>query len=162
MVLTMRHLSKTAQMPMLRLMHAGTVTHHFIGLAVPEKELNMQDQYNISYVPENANIRHSTQDQYKVSVMGEHAQNMNGGSHAFIADAAKINHRQVVGHKVIQETSKMEVREHHSAPPDVTKNFSRLPKIHWVPQPNNYGEPVVNTLYKKSGAKGLQKGGIQY
>ena len=102
------------------------------------------------------------QDQYNVSVMGEHAQNMNGGSQAFIADSAKINHRQIVGHHVISETARTERHNEALPQPDVTKNFSRLPKIHWVPQPNNYGEPVVNTLYKKSGAKGQQKGGIKY
>ena len=102
------------------------------------------------------------QDQYNVSVMGEHEQNMNGGSQAFIADSSKINHRQIVGSKVVNETAMTERHNEALPQPDVTKNFSRLPKIHWVPQPNNYGEPVVNTLYKKSGAKGQQKGGIKY
>ena len=102
------------------------------------------------------------QDQYNVSVMGEHHQNINGGSYAFIADSAKINHRQIVGSKVVNETAMTERHNEALPQPDVTKNFSRLPKIHWVPQPNNYGEPVVNTLYKKSGAKGQQKGGIKY
>jgi len=102
------------------------------------------------------------QDQYNVSNMGEHAHNMNGGSHAFIADSAKINHRQIVGGKVINETAMTERRNEALPEPDVTKNFSRLPKTHWVPQPNNYGEPVVDTLYKKAGAKGMHKGGDKY
>lgn len=102
------------------------------------------------------------QDQYNASYMCEHAHNMNDGSHAFIADAAKINHRQVVGHKVVNETARTEIRNEATPEPDVTKNFSRLPKIHQVPQPNNFGEPVVNTLYKKAGPKGMHKGGDKY
>ncbi len=92
--------------------------------------------------------------------MGEHALNMNGGSHAFIADVAKLNHRMVVKSKDMSARTE----RHSEALPrlDITKNFSRLPKIHWVPQPNNAGEPVVNTLYKKAGAKGQRKGGIRY
>ncbi len=102
------------------------------------------------------------QDQYNVSHMGEHIHNMNGGSYAFIADSAKINHRQIVGHKVVKETARTERHNEAPARPDVTKNFSRLPKIHWVPQPNNAGEIPVHALKSKSGAKGQHKGGIKY
>jgi hypothetical protein len=102
------------------------------------------------------------QDEYKVSMMGEHAHNMNGGSYAFIADSAKINHKQVVKSKVVNETARTE-RTNEALPKlDITKNFSRLPKTHWVPQPNNFGNPVVDTLYKKAGAKGQHKGGNHY
>lgn len=102
------------------------------------------------------------QDQYKISMMGEHAHNMNGGSHAFIADSAKINHKQVVKSKVVNETARTERHNEALPQPDVTKNFSRLPKTHWVPQPNNYGEPVSHALSKKAGAKGQHKGGNKY
>jgi hypothetical protein len=119
----------------------------------------MEDQYTLSYKTRHPDPVRSTQDQYNVSVMGEHIHNMNAGSHAFIADAARINHRQIVGGKVINETSMTERRSEAYDPPDVTKNFSRLPKIHWVPQPNNYGEPVHNELFRKAGTAAMAKGG---
>ena len=83
--------------------------------------------------------------------------NMNAGSHAFIADAVKMNHRTVVKHKNI--SARTEIRDMASAPPNVNKNFSILPKSYYDPTPNNYGEAVHHELYKKAGRPGIQKGG---
>lgn len=102
------------------------------------------------------------EDQYKISMMGEHAHNMNGGSYAFIADSAKINHRQIVGHKVVRETARTERHNEALPQPDVTKNYSRMPKIHWVPQPNNFGEIRGESLSRKAGKSGIHKGGAKY
>ena len=102
------------------------------------------------------------QDQYNHSVQGEMHVNMNAGSQAFIGDSARINHKQVVGNKVVNDTAKTERHNEEGPKPDVTKNFSRLPKTHWVPQPNNYGEPVAHRVMRKAGAGGIQKGGIKY
>ena len=44
---------------------------------------------------------------------------------------------------------------------DVTKNFSRLPKTHQDPQPNDFGEIRGNTEYMKSAKAGIAKGGIR-
>lgn len=102
------------------------------------------------------------EDQYSISHKSEVHVNMNAGSHAFIADSAKLNHRQIVGHKVVSSTARTERRSEASAQPDVTKNYSRLPKIHWVPQPNNFGNPAVETLHRKAGKAGIHKGGAKY
>lgn len=102
------------------------------------------------------------QDQYNVSHMGEHAHNINGGSYAFIGDSAKVNHRQIVGQKVVNETAKTERRNEAAPQPDVTKNYSRMPKIHWVPQPNNFGEIRAESLSHKAGKSGVHKGGTKY
>jgi len=102
------------------------------------------------------------QDQYNHSVDQEMHVNMNAGSQAFIGNAARMNHKQVVGNKAVHNTARTEVQNHEGPKPDVTKNFSRLPKAHWVPQPNNYGEPVAHRVLKKAGAGGVQKGGIKY
>lgn len=102
------------------------------------------------------------EDQYNISQKSEVHLNMNGGSHAFIADSAKLNHRQIVGHKIVSSTARTERRSEASPQPDVTKNYSRLPKIHWVPQPNNLGNPVGEALYRKAGKTGMHKGGTKY
>jgi len=83
--------------------------------------------------------------------------NMNAGSHAFIADAARMRHSMAVKHKNI--SAKTEIRDMASAPPNVNKNFSILPKSYYNPTPNNFGEPAHNELYKKAGRSGVQKGG---
>jgi hypothetical protein len=102
------------------------------------------------------------EDQYKISHQGEVHINMNGGSHAFIAESAKINHRQITGPRGSKESDRTERRSEASPQPDVTKNFSRMPKIHWVPQPNNFGEIRGESFKRKAGKGGVHKGGAKY
>jgi len=96
---------------------------------------------------------------FELHYPGEFHVNMNGGSHAFIAQAARLNHSMVV--KQRRMSSRTEIRDMAMSPPNVNKNFSILPKSYYNPMPNNYGEAVHNELYKKSGRSGVQKGGIK-
>lgn len=98
--------------------------------------------------------------QYECHYPGEMHVNMNSGSHAFIGDSARMRHETVVKAKVIDSTARTE--RHNNAPerPDVTKNFSRLPKSHWVPQPNNMGEIRAKPVLNKASSKGIFKGGL--
>ena len=64
--------------------------------------------------------------------------------------------------KVIDGTSRTEVRNEVGAKVDVTKNYSRLPKSNSVSQPNDAGEPVVTAYYNKMAKPGIAKGGIKY
>ncbi len=101
-------------------------------------------------------------NEYEVSAQGEYHYGMNGiGSRAFIADSARANHRQMVGNKSIHSTLRTEIKNDTGPRMDVTKNYSRLPKSHYDPQPNDYGHPVYDTLFKKSAKSGMAKGGIR-
>ncbi len=87
---------------------------------------------------------------------------MTVGAKGMIGDARKMSHRMVVESKTIDHTSLTERRDEIGDKIDVTKNFSRLPKVHQDPQPNDFGEPVHRELYKKDGKAGIVKGGIKY
>jgi hypothetical protein len=101
------------------------------------------------------------ESEYMVSNEGEHHYRMNGiGSKAFIANVARSHHHEMIGNKSIHSTLRTEIRNELGPQVDVTKNYSRLPKSHYDPQPNDYGHPVYDTLYKKAAKAGTAKGGI--
>lgn len=100
------------------------------------------------------------QDQFKVSYVCEHRMNMNSGSHVMIAEAHKLNHHMVVKHKDL--SGRTEIRDEVGQKVNVAKNFSQLPKTHWLPQPNNFGEPVHHNVLRKAGPRGIHKGGNRY
>lgn len=100
------------------------------------------------------------QDQYVCKYVGEFQSNMNGGNYTMIADSARISHRDIVKQKHM--SGKTEIRNEAIPRVNVAKNFSQLPKIHWLPQPNNFGEPVHHSVLRKAGPKGQHKGGNRY
>ncbi len=100
------------------------------------------------------------ESEYIVSHEGEHAYNMNHGSTAFIANVARSHHHEMIGNKSINSTMRTEIRNELGPQVDVTKNYSRLPKSHYDPQPNDYGQPVYKELFKKNAKSGTAKGGI--
>ncbi|HHT9129526.1 MAG TPA: hypothetical protein ACFYEC_01510 [Candidatus Brocadiaceae bacterium] len=75
--------------------------------------------------------------------------NMSEKSNKFIGESRKMNHRQIVMPKVIKSTALTERRNEVGPKIDVGKNFSRLPKSHNDPIPNDYGQPVVPRVFKK-------------
>ncbi len=100
--------------------------------------------------------------QYKTSYDSEMLVNMglrNPGKS--MGDVARMDHKTVVGTKVITETSLSERKNEAMAGPNVLKAFGTMPKTNQNRQPNNVGAPAAGHLYKM-GKRGPVKGGIDY
>ena len=78
-----------------------------------------------------------------------------------MGDAARMDHKTVVGTKVITETSLSERKNDAISGVNVMKAFGTMPKTNQNRQPNNVGAPVSAHLYK-AGKRGHVKGGIDY
>lgn len=101
-------------------------------------------------------------DQYTRSHPGEMLINIDHGSKRMIGESHKMHHHMVVESKVAHHTSLSERKNTEGPHPDVSMNYSRLPKVNMNPLPNDSGNPVYKTLYKKSAKMGMAKGGIKH